>query len=215
MKYLIGPVFGVLISILLSQCSKLNQEEVTIVDQAFLEALIGQGIDRNNNGSISLKEAERAEAIHLWPSNIHDLKGIEAFVNLDTLSVQLNPLSNLDLSMNKSLRYLELIGCEQESLDVSELIDLRYLDCSGSLAMKSFLTELDISQNYYLEKLICEENQLQSLNISQNTNLLKVGFDNMPMLLKVCVWKLPFPPPGIAVLMGFSPNVVFYTNCGS
>jgi len=52
-----------------------------------------------------------------------------------------------------------------------------------------------------------------NLDISSNTNLSLAGFDNMPMLTEVCVWTLPFPPSGVSLLMGFSPNVVFTTGC--
>ncbi len=35
----------------------------------------------------------------------------------------------------------------------------------------------------------------------------------MPMLTEVCVWILPFPPEGVTVLQGFSPNINFTTTC--
>jgi hypothetical protein len=52
-------------------------------------------------------------------------------------------------------------------------------------------------------------NQLTFLDISQNIQLKTVGIDNMPMLQKVFVWELPFPPEGVTVLMDYSPRVVF------
>ncbi len=64
-------------------------------------------------------------------------------------------------------------------------------------------------------KMISCGNQLTFLDISNNTNLTLAGFDNMPMLTKVCVWALPFPPSGVSLLMGFSPNVVFEMGCSN
>jgi len=50
-------------------------------------------------------------------------------------------------------------------------------------------------------------NLLTELDISNNTQLVRIGFDNMPMLHEVCVWTLPFPPPGVELLMDYSLNV--------
>jgi len=263
---------------LLLQCSKPSESvEISIPDKQFLNALTELGIDRDRNGQVSLQEAEAAQTIRIWPSNIHDLAGIEYFTNLDTLSITMNPLSEPDLSQNKSLKYLELVGCGLTSLDLSSNSELVYLDCESRLAMKNYITTLDLSANIKLEFLSCIENQLTTLNlssnshlkslhcgynklssldvslntnlntlhcnnnfltslyvsrntaltslitcgndfssfdISNNTNLVKIGIDNMPTLQKVCVWTLPFPPDGIVVLMGFSPNIEFSLGCG-
>ncbi len=99
---------------------------------------------------------------------------------------------------------------------------------------RNFLTELDVSLNQALEKLFCKNNLLTSLDLSANTGLTLmvscgnqltrldiskhsaltlIGIDNMPMLTEVCVWTLPFPPAGITVLQGFSPNIIFTSSC--
>ena len=263
---------------LLAQCSKPSESVgISIPDKQFLNALTDLGIDRDRNGRISEQEAEATQTIRIWPSNIHDLAGIEFFTNLDTLSILMNPLSEPDLSENKSLKYLELVGCGLTSLDLSSNSDLVYLDCESRLAMKNYITTLDVSANTKLEFLSCIENQLTTLNlssnshlkslhcgynkltsldvslntnlntlhcnnnlltslditknteltslitcgndfsgfdISNNSKLVKIGIDNMPTLQKVCVWTLPFPPAGVVVLMGFSPNVEFSLGCG-
>jgi len=264
--------------LLIVQCSKPESSaEIPIPDKHFLNALTELGVDRDRNGRISEQEAEATQTIMIWPSAIHDLSGIEYFINLDTLSIIMNPLSGPDLSQNKSLKYLELIGCGLTALDLSENKELVYLDCESRLAMKNYIAELDVSANTRLEFLSCIENQLTSLNlssnsrlvalhcgynklssldvslntnlntlhcrnnlltsldvskntaltnlitcgnkfsgldISNNSNLLKIGIDNMPTLRPVCVWTLPFPPAGVVVLMGFSPNVVFSLEWG-
>jgi len=38
---------------------------------------------------------------------ISELTGLEAFINLDSLTITLNPLKGIDLSSNTALRYLE------------------------------------------------------------------------------------------------------------
>ena len=262
-----------LLFLLFNGCKKESiSDEVYIPDESFLNALIKLGIDTDNNGLISEAEALAVRTIQIWPSDIGDLTGIEYFTNLDTFSVIMNPLNEIDLSFNKNLRYLELIGCGLSVLDLTENRELSYLDCSSKLAMKNYLSELDVSNHHHLEYLSCEENQinhldisanpelselhlgynklaeldirlndnltklhcnnnqlthldlsgninlreviscgnkLNTLDISKNTHLEKIGIDNMPGLTQVYVWTLPFPPPGISILMGFSPNVEF------
>ena len=52
-------------------------------------------------------------------------------------------------------------------------------------------------------------NLLRGLDISAHTKLTLIGVDNMPGLDTVWVWTLPFPPEGVRVLMGYSPNIRF------
>lgn len=52
-------------------------------------------------------------------------------------------------------------------------------------------------------------NQLRELDLSGNTRITSLGTANMPMLTRVRVWTLPFPPEGVNVLMAYSPCVEF------
>lgn len=215
---------------LFSGCDNSTQEEIVhIPDSAFLDGLIGDGIDKNGDGQISYQEAEATLALLIPPSGITDLTGLEAFISLDSLTITLNPLKGIDLSSNTVLRYLECTSCELANLDVSNNLDLEELICG-----RNSLTELDISRNSSLIKLVCNNNLFTSLNLSANTGLTKMiscgnqltsldiskhealvvlGVDNMPMLTEVCVWTLPFPPEGVVVLQGYSPNIEFTTAC--
>lgn len=220
----------ILISGLLKACEKTAPETlVEIPDKGFLDALISSGVDKNEDGLISYEEAESTEALTIPPSGISNLTGLEAFINLDSFSINLNPLSGINLSANNSLRYLECTSCELNTLDVSENLLLEELICG-----RNSLTELDVSQNQSLVKLVLNNNlitslelsanlgltkmiscgnQLTRLDISRHTSLELIGVDNMPMLTEVCVWTLPFPPEGVTVLQGFSPNIVFSDQC--
>lgn len=149
---------GVLITMLFlfSQCNKQDlSDEISFADEHFLKALIDLGVDKNKDGRISEMEAEATRTIRIWPSTITKLQGIEYFINLDTLSIIMNPLSEPDISKNIKLKFLELIACGLTSLDLSENTELVYLDCSSRLAMKNFLTELDLVNNPELEYLAC------------------------------------------------------------
>jgi hypothetical protein len=95
-----------------------------------------------------------------------------------------------------------------EEIDLSQNVGLTKLVCNNNL-----FTSLDLSANTGLTHMISCGNRLNSLDISMLTALTRVGYDNMPMLSEVCVWTLPFPPPGLAVLSEFSPNLVYTTSC--
>ena len=262
-----------------SQCEESNPENVvSIPDSAFQEELIRNGVDTNGDGLISQEEAESSSALYLAPAGISDLTGIEAFVNLDTLVVEVNPLSPPDLSENTALVCLALLGCGLTELDVSKNASLKSLDFSGDMGLDSKLTGIDLSGNPELEMLICPGNELTGLDLSHNPHLLLlscsrnriveldlfsnieiyelhcknnflksldlrantalelmtscgnqlanidlslntrlrlIGIDNMPSLTEVCVWTTPFPPEGVRVLMGYSPNVFFTTQCSN
>lgn len=162
--------------LVLPQCSQSDHEEiVAIPDQAFLQALVEEGVDKNGDGLISYPEAEATLSIRLSPSNISDLSGLEAFVNLDSLLILMNPISGLDLSGNVSLKYLSCNGCELSQLVVSLNPQLKYLDCSGGASMGNVITHLDLSMNPALEVLLCAENRLTSLDLSSNLVLRELN----------------------------------------
>lgn len=262
-----------------SQCKKTDPvDAVSIPDPNFRSALFELGVDANGDGFISKDEAEATTTLSLGPSGIQDLTGLEAFLNLDTLVVQVNPLMPPDLSENKALVYLNLTGCGLTQLDVSNNSALSYLNCTGNEGLNSFLetldlsgnpeleslflvgneltgldlnhnpllnkidcsrnrlSDLDFSKNLVLTELKCKNNLLKSLDVrvntelvlmvscgnqlskidlSQNSKLKLIGVDNMPTISEVCVWTMPFPPEGVRVLMGFSPNVFFTTECSN
>lgn len=223
-------LLSILLAGLFCQCdNSLEEDQVYIPDSGFLDGLIAAGVDANNSGQISYQEAEASQSIVIPPSGISDLTGLEAFVNLDSFSITLNPLSDIDLSSNKMLRYLEVTSCELTSLKVSENRALEVLICgrnlleeldlslNGSLVTlvcnNNLFTSLDLTVNTTLTKMISCGNRLTSIDLSNNKALVKIGIDNMPMLIEVCVWTLPFPPSGVDMLMGFSPNIVFTDQC--
>jgi hypothetical protein len=225
-------LWAVLSALLVTGCDKAPPERlVEIPDAGFLYGLIEAGVDANNDGLISCREAESTASIVLPPLGITDLTGIEAFINLDSLSIILNPLKELDLSENRALRYLECTSCELTALELSENPHLEHLICGRNLIM-----QLDLSQNRALVSLVCNNNllsrldltintplttliscgnRLTGIDLSNNTSLVKIGIDNMPMLTEVCVWTLPFPVQGVELLMGYSPNIVFTNQCSN
>lgn len=58
----------------------------------------------------------------------------------------------------------------------------------------------------------CRGNLLISLDLTKNTSLVTISIDDMPTVVCVSVWELPFPPEGVTVDTSGSPNVFFTTE---
>ena len=81
-----------------------------------------------------LTAAEISTITSLWVTyrNIQDLKGIEYFTGLSTLSCSGNQLTSLDVSKNISLGYLYCNNNQLTSLDLSKNTALTSLDCCSN-----------------------------------------------------------------------------------
>lgn len=149
-----------LLSPFLRQCHPSSPENlVDIPDSSFLNGLMAAGVDRNGDGQITYTEAEATRSIVLPPSGISDLTGLEAFIHLDSFVITLNPLRQMDLSANTSLRYFSCTSCELTELDVSDNLALEHLICGRNMLM-----ELDVGQNISLVSLVCNNNLLTCLD---------------------------------------------------
>jgi Leucine-rich repeat (LRR) protein len=208
MKTIIKVLLMISVVAIFSQCEKDDDPFVTIPDNNFLNTLIKLGIDKDGDGIISKVEASEVTFLNVIDCDISNLKGIDAFVNLDTLYCHFNNLTSLDLSNNSSLKFLGCTYNSLTSLDISNNLALKGLGCYNNP-----LTSLDVSSNSALTLLDCSENSFTSLDISKNTKMLYLTLKSMPSLNKVCVWTMPFPPTGVTVDTTGSPNVYFTTDC--
>ena len=163
---------------------------VAIDDTNFPDAnfrTIVEHYDTNKDSSLSDTEIAAVEEIDCYDKGISNLKGIEYFTALRSLSCGRNQLTALDVSKNTALTYLHCsynqltsldvskntaltkLYCyynQLTSLDVSKNTALTYLDCWGNS-----LTKLDVSKNTALTYLDCGYNQLTALDVSKNTAL--------------------------------------------
>ncbi len=151
---------------------------VNIPDANFKNALLNYDppIDTNNDGEIQVSEAEAVSTLDVSYENISDLTGVEAFVNIYRLDCHVNLLTELDISENTELLYLNVGVNLLTELDVSNNLQLITLDCSDNQ-----FTSLDISNNSNLTSLYCERNMLTSLNISQNSSLINLSCGQNPL----------------------------------
>ena len=142
---------------------------VAIDDTNFPDAnfrTIVEHYDTNKDSSLSDTEIAAVEEIDCYDKGISNLKGIEYFTALRSLSCGRNQLTALDVSKNTALTYLHCSYNQLTSLDVSKNTALTYLDCWGNS-----LTKLDVSKNTALTYLDCGYNQLTALDVSKNTEL--------------------------------------------
>ena len=127
-------------------------------------------IDANNDGEISIAEAEKVEFIDVSGLGITNLTELRYFSNLKALECLYNELTTLDVSNNTALTKLWCDNNKLTSLDVSKNTALTEL-----CLWENQLTTLDVSKNTALRLLHCDDNQLTSLDVTKNTALTELS----------------------------------------
>ena len=155
---------------------------VAIDDTNFPDAnfrAIVERYDTNKDSSLSDTEIAAVEEIDCYDKGISNLKGIEYFTALRSLSCGRNQLTALDVSKNTALTYLHCSYNQLTSLDVSKNTALTKLYCYNNQ-----LTSLDVSKNTALTYLDCWGNSLTKLDVSKNTALtyLDCGYNQLTAL---------------------------------
>ncbi|GGX19692.1 T9SS type A sorting domain-containing protein [Aquimarina muelleri] len=135
-------------------------DPVSIPDPKFEEFLVFEGIDSDGlvNGNISSCDAEKVTEIFITAlQGVTNLTGIEAFTNLEILSIPENDLVTLDLSSNTKLISLNCYYNLLEQINITNCNQLLSLNLSDN-----FLTGLDISGINDLQSL--DTRQISTLN---------------------------------------------------
>ncbi len=133
---------------------------------------VKNNIDKDGNGKLSRLEITGMTSITVSGQEIADLKGIEYFNELITLTCTNNPLTGMDLSKNTKLKILRCDNNKIKSLDLSKNTKLATLVCNNNK-----LTSIDTSKNPALSKLQCQKNNITKIDISDNPLLLKAYND--------------------------------------
>ena len=134
---------------------------------ANFRVFIGNVIDGNRDGWLTLTEIAAVDQLNLDHIAIANLKGVEFFYNLVAIFNRSGgKLSNLDVTHNPKLQTLIVSGNILTRLDLSKNPALTVIDVSDNR-----LTALDVSRNPELVELNCENNQISALNLSVNTEL--------------------------------------------
>jgi len=133
----------VVLSFLLLACSKDDPEIPKIpmetMDEQF-KAYLLQNFDLNNDGIISIEEAEIVQEMDCSGWIISSLEGIRNFPNLTQLDCSGNSIHSIDLSLNTALKTLICDNTTIQELDVSTYLALEFLSCKvdyGSSGLKA------------------------------------------------------------------------------
>ena len=142
-------------------------------------------IDTNGDGEIQVSEAQAIKWLNVSNSNISNITGIEAFVNLQVLSCNLNQITSIDVSGLTNLQNFSCYSNQLTTLNILNLADLRFLECYSNQ-----LITLDFSNNFNLKWINCSNNQLTNLNI-QNLVLLTTIVANDNQITNTNIVNLP------------------------
>ncbi|MCI9844570.1 leucine-rich repeat domain-containing protein [Flavobacterium pectinovorum] len=146
-------------------------EQYTLIpDENFEQKLIDLGYDSGiTDGQVLTNNVNQILSLDVSSSFISNLTGIQDFAALKMLICSENQLTNLDVTQNKALTYINSYNNKISSLDVSQNTALTYLNCNLNR-----LTTLDVTKNTALTTLFCELNQLTSLDVTPNIALKKL-----------------------------------------
>ncbi|WKK67540.1 T9SS type A sorting domain-containing protein [Lutimonas zeaxanthinifaciens] len=152
----------------------LRAQSTYVPDDNFEVALINLGYDDVPDDYVLTENISGLRELNLDNQSISDLTGIEDFRALESLTLQDNQITSIDLSGNSQLREVWVNFNNLTSLDLSSNKSL-----INVMAHANKLTELITDGADALEFLECSENQLTSLDLSKNTNLkgLHIGMN--------------------------------------
>lgn len=170
--------------LLLSGCSDDDQslpsgqpginDPSSLFDPLFAKELERRGyIESSDN--ISLEAVARITELDVSGEydnrgELKSLRGIEYFVNLESLDCDYNQLTELDVTSNMALTELSCSFNQLTELDVTNNAALTELSCGSNQ-----LTELDVTNNTALTRLYCSVNQLTELDVTNNTALTELS----------------------------------------
>ncbi|RED46683.1 putative repeat protein (TIGR01451 family)/predicted secreted protein (Por secretion system target) [Winogradskyella eximia] len=124
--------------------------------------------DTNDDGEISIAEAEAVIHLNFGQYDVTDASGIEYFINLESLNCQYNALSSLNVNTLVNLTYLNCSNNQLTELTgINNLVNLEVLDCGNNA-----LSALDLSNSFNLESIACYNNQLTILTLGELANLI-------------------------------------------
>jgi hypothetical protein len=160
----------ILLFITIISCGIIQSQNVNIPDQIFKNKLLNHTnpiINTNSDNEIQISEAEAITGrINVSTSDVSDITGIEAFINMTEFLCAESKVTKIDMSNNTKLTYLDFNDAKVTSLEISNCSELKELWCFGNE-----LTSLNIQNNKKLELLYCYNNQLIELNTENNIEL--------------------------------------------
>ena len=129
--------------------TSISIDEASFPDPIFRQYIL-DSFDTDHDGKLSGTESAAVTVI-LVPedSSVTDIRGIENFKELKSLTAKNNQIQSVDLSANRKLEYLDFSGSQIASLNLSGNRKLTQVNLTGDpvtsliLPEKSEITELD------------------------------------------------------------------------
>lgn len=177
-----------LILLLLVAKSKSIAQITLIPDNRFERALIDLGIDSDLtiNGQILTSDALSVTQLELSPNSlnnypypsavdyyeglIHDLTGLEAFINLERFVINVTMVEYLNINNLINLKYLDCVDNMLTAVDVSSNPLLEYINLSGGGDVLPYnsISEIDLSNNPNIQTIFAPG--FESINLNNNNN---------------------------------------------
>ncbi len=172
--------------------SALNAQTTVIPDYRFEQALVDLGIDSDGtlNGQIFTADALSVTSLIMnldvlpnypYPSTeieggyIHDVTGIEAFTNLESLTINFTMIDNIDLSTLVNLKLLNLSNNLLSSIDVSNNIQLEYLNISSGGDMYPYNSFLDIDLSNNTKITVLNAQSIGQINLKNHDSGIPIS----------------------------------------
>ncbi|MFL2579627.1 MAG: T9SS type A sorting domain-containing protein [Parvicellaceae bacterium] len=162
----------------------LIESHTYIPDSMFEQKLIYLGYDSVHDGKVLTSYIKNIDSLDISNSGIIDLTGIEDFLNLKFLNINMNELSNYDISKNFFLENLQCRCSGIDSLSINQNHMLRILDCGNDIFsginpcqnsnFENNILSINLANNPQLISLGLVRNNLSSLDIRQNPNLTEL-----------------------------------------
>ena len=185
-------------------CGDVEINETNFPDEAFRNYVLSTVDTKDKKGVLTEDEIASRLYMDLDDLGIKTLKGIEYFTELQALYCSSNPISDLNLTANVNLEYVELyFNTEPYSADLSGLSKLEKLaiensnivslNCTGCVSLGHvraneciFLETLNLSGCTSLDILLCKKDAaLTSVNLSGCSALTYMDCDDSTALAEL------------------------------
>lgn len=150
--------------------------------------------DLNDDGEIEEAEAELVIHLHLGIYGISEMTGLEYFINLESLRLHSNQLTELNTSTFPELRFLEAYANDIQTADFSNNLELEFLsifandlstfDMTSNTNLTYLniadnpITDIDVTMCSELVELYASDGQLLEIDLSSNSDLMELDVSN-------------------------------------
>ena len=100
--------------LLFANCSNKDKNVIIEISDANFKAYLLENFDKNNDGNISVSEANAVKEINCSGMNIEDLTSIKMFKNLEILDCSNNKLDDIQIQKNRKLKKVNCKGNNAE-----------------------------------------------------------------------------------------------------